>query len=230
MNTWSDAIVSRLQRLSYEGYSGSAIADLVNREFATTFTRNAVIGKLHRMGCRVGGVGAPVPVNWTEAMEAALTKAFAEGCTPNACASRVSAVAGRPLTTQAIYAKASKMCMSFRENERHVLVRRFFSGPRPMTPAEKAPRPVLVKRDVAPLAPEPELMCEPVALEALRWHHCRWPIGEPGTEGFGFCGLTKARGSYCAHHARVAYLPKPKRVAKADLPVYRTDKTFARFA
>jgi GcrA cell cycle regulator len=35
---------------------------------------------------------------------------------------------------------------------------------------------------------------------------CRWPIGDPKSADFHFCGRDKAgRTSYCGHHARVAY-------------------------
>ena len=37
---------------------------------------------------------------------------------------------------------------------------------------------------------------------------CRWPIGDPGTADFFFCGgqaLTVL--PYCAYHARIAYQP-----------------------
>ena len=35
---------------------------------------------------------------------------------------------------------------------------------------------------------------------------CRWPIGDPGTEDFFFCGTAPKPGqSYCEYHCRVAY-------------------------
>jgi len=35
---------------------------------------------------------------------------------------------------------------------------------------------------------------------------CRWPISEPGTEHFCFCGSTQVEGlPYCVGHARIAY-------------------------
>jgi GcrA cell cycle regulator len=34
---------------------------------------------------------------------------------------------------------------------------------------------------------------------------CRWPIGEPGEPGFGFCGRLKmGHGAYCAGHSPMA--------------------------
>jgi GcrA cell cycle regulator len=43
--------------------------------------------------------------------------------------------------------------------------------------------------------------------ELQQWH-CRWPISDPGTEDFGFCGNNPVKGlPYCAAHARMAYRP-----------------------
>lgn len=51
------------------------------------------------------------------------------------------------------------------------------------------------------------------ALVDLERDDCRWPIGHPDKDGFGFCGKTSAMGlSYCEAHARRAYRsPDPAR-------------------
>jgi GcrA cell cycle regulator len=52
-------------------------------------------------------------------------------------------------------------------------------------------------------------------LELQEWH-CRWPISDPGAEGFGFCGKDSVKGlSYCAAHARMAYRPSTREQAQA---------------
>ena len=38
-------------------------------------------------------------------------------------------------------------------------------------------------------------------------HMCKWPTGDPATEGFTFCGRRSADGPYCNEHAQVAYQP-----------------------
>ena len=44
-------------------------------------------------------------------------------------------------------------------------------------------------------------------IELQQWH-CRWPIGEPASENFGFCGNPPVDGlPYCPAHARMAYRP-----------------------
>jgi GcrA cell cycle regulator len=48
----------------------------------------------------------------------------------------------------------------------------------------------------------------------LREHMCKWPIGEPGTPDFHFCGdETVANSPYCAEHHSRAYVPSRKQVA-----------------
>jgi len=43
--------------------------------------------------------------------------------------------------------------------------------------------------------------------ELQQWH-CRWPIGDPTVEDFGFCGNKAVDGlPYCPAHARIAYRP-----------------------
>ena len=41
-------------------------------------------------------------------------------------------------------------------------------------------------------------------------HMCKWPIGDPASDSFTFCGRRIGEGSYCVEHARVAYQPKQK--------------------
>jgi GcrA cell cycle regulator len=42
-------------------------------------------------------------------------------------------------------------------------------------------------------------------------HMCKWPIGDPSTDGFTFCGRRNGEhGPYCREHAQVAYQqPQP---------------------
>lgn len=49
---------------------------------------------------------------------------------------------------------------------------------------------------------------------------CRWPIGDPRSPGFTFCGCDTARWPYCEPHARVAYLERPSPQKEAKLMAY----------
>jgi GcrA cell cycle regulator len=42
---------------------------------------------------------------------------------------------------------------------------------------------------------------------------CKWPIGDPSSNEFSFCGRRASESVYCVEHARVAYQPQVKRGA-----------------
>lgn len=53
--------------------------------------------------------------------------------------------------------------------------------------------------------PEPEMARIP--LTALKDGLCHWPISDPLSANFSFCGCKTAKGSYCAFHAAIAFVP-----------------------
>jgi GcrA cell cycle regulator len=55
-------------------------------------------------------------------------------------------------------------------------------------------------------------LSERVTIMELRESMCRWPLGDPTTAEFRFCGAHAITGlPYCTHHARVAYQPAAER-------------------
>ena len=56
-----------------------------------------------------------------------------------------------------------------------------------------------------------------VSLVALNDQMCKWPIGDPGAEGFHFCGHRNFNSlPYCEYHARLAYQPVSDRRRERD--------------
>ncbi len=56
-----------------------------------------------------------------------------------------------------------------------------------------------------------------VRFEDIRQFACRWPLGDPKSGDFAYCGLTPAKGrSYCAGHCRAAYPPPPARPSRQE--------------
>lgn len=78
-------------------------------------------------------------------------------------------------------------------------------------PALRAPVAVAPAPAAAPTgAASPVVRSFPVARPRLGARSCCWPIGEPGTSGFSFCGAEPMAGKpYCAEHAALAYV-KPR--------------------
>ena len=152
---WTDERVELLKKLWLEGLSASQIAKQLGG-----VTRNAVIGKVHRLG-----------------------------------------LSGRATPSQPA---------------------------RPAFKAPRAPRPAVAtqpRRASEPSLPAPTAPVyypeEPGSATVLTLgaHMCKWPIGDPSTDGFTFCGRRSNDGPYCIEHARVAYQPQQKkgRGSAADL-------------
>ena len=84
----------------------------------------------------------------------------------------------------------------------------------------------LVARSSAPRTPRAHIRpryVEPVErsefavnLEDLTDKHCKWPLGDPRTREFHFCGGPRTEGmSYCEYHCQVAYQVPSRREEQA---------------
>jgi GcrA cell cycle regulator len=61
-----------------------------------------------------------------------------------------------------------------------------------------------------------------VRFEDVHESACRWPLGDPRSGDFAYCGLKPAEGqSYCAGHCRMAYRPSQARQSARERQGYR---------
>ncbi|MGI6246428.1 MAG: GcrA family cell cycle regulator [Pseudochelatococcus sp.] len=184
-NTWTDERVEQLRKLWSDGLSASQIATEIGG-----VSRNAVIGKVHRLGLS-GRAKAP-----------AAQTVRAPRKPPQAA--EPLAPAPRQVPPAAIVPPAP--------------------APQPMAPtfgnAALAAAPLAVEPDEDPVrSPAADLVpvtrenvvvpiSERVTIMDLREYMCRWPVGDPTSPNFRFCGARAVIGMpYCAHHASIAYQP-----------------------
>lgn len=175
--TWSDEMVAALKRQHEDGLSFAQIADEMAKEFRVHLTRNAVIGKARRLDL-------PMRNGSGERLKE-----------PRDPYREVAAEMGLDPAQKPLYRIA-------RKKHSYPIVRKHRKR------TESAP---LLPEPAPPTEPIPDASADlliPVAqrktLMTLEQKDCRWPVGEPGTEGFFFCGAEKAWGRpYChAHCAR----------------------------
>ena len=156
-------------------------------------------------------------MGWTEERVAILKKLWLEGLSASQIAKQLGGV-----TRNAVIGKVHRLGLSGRATPS--------SPPRPVFKTPRAPRPAssssssLAPRRIAAANPEPlpsSYVEEPGSATVLTLgaHMCKWPIGDPASDGFTFCGKRINDGSYCVEHARVAYQPqqKGKRTTAAEL-------------
>ena len=167
--SWTDERVEHLKKMWLEGLSASQIAG----ELANGVTRNAVIGKVHRLGLS-GRVKSPAP-----APARARAKARPED-------------GARP------------------EDEARGPVAPVVHGNLALA-AEARPAPAPAPRSSGEEVVIP--ISQRVSIMELRESMCRWPLGDPSTADFRYCGAKNQTGlgPYCAHHARIAYQPAQDR-------------------
>jgi GcrA cell cycle regulator len=188
--SWTDERVETLKRMWAEGQSASQIA----KELGGV-TRNAVIGKVHRLGLSnrngSGGTGA-------------------DGAGDDETLAQPAAGNPEP-----------------RQPEAEAAV----EAPVPPAQATEAPQPALRRPIIPagqPLPPQPstdEISAEALAnvrevekrarrltLLELTERTCKWPVGDPATAEFWFCGLPSAPGKpYCEAHVALAFQPMSAR-------------------
>ncbi|MDQ2064817.1 GcrA family cell cycle regulator [Xinfangfangia sp. CPCC 101601] len=205
--SWTDERVETLKRMWAEGQSASQIA----KELGGV-TRNAVIGKVHRLGLsnRVGGKEED------EAAPAAAAPAAAPPRVEPPVAPKAEPVAPKP---EPVAPRAP--------------VERPAPAPvaaNPVPPVTALPIPMRKAIIIAgqPLPPQPSLNeISPEALASVREvekrarkltlmelteRTCKWPIGDPATDDFWFCGLPSLPGKpYCEAHVGVAFQPMSAR-------------------
>lgn len=146
-------------------------------------------------------------------------------------ASQVAAELGPGITRNAVIGKINRLGLAERAKQSNAQRPRVAKPPRPVRPhlngdASRGDLTLAFAPHVpaAPrLAPEEEVLIpisERVELSELRESMCRWPMGDPTTPEFRFCGGKRLRGMrprsgerqpYCAYHARVAYQPMDDR-------------------
>ncbi len=190
--SWTDERVETLKKMWGEGQSASQIA----KELGGV-TRNAVIGKVHRLGLsnRAGSGGSaakPAPKD----KPAAAAKPAAKP---------------KPAAKAAPAAPEKKEEPELDENGIPISAAR-----RAIIPAGQPLPPQPSANEISPEAlakvNEVEKTAKRLSLMELTEKTCKWPVGDPATEDFWFCGLAVQQGKpYCEAHVGVAFQPMSSR-------------------
>lgn len=187
--SWTDDRVETLKKMWSEGQSASQIA----KELGGV-TRNAVIGKVHRLGLS-NRAGAAVGAAEKEAEKpAAAPEAKAE---PRP---KPTLVKTAPEPAEDRPAPAAPAAPA---------IRKPFVAGQPLPPQPSANE---ISPEALASVREVEKKARRISLMELTERTCKWPIGDPATEEFWFCGLAAQPGKpYCEAHVGVAFQPMSSR-------------------
>lgn len=175
---WTDERVETLKRM----YAEDATASEIARVLGGGITRNAVLGKIHRMKLPAGRQPRP------------LTAAKPKPVRRKPSTKKAVPVAARRTTSGSGLAfkilQARNDGLSFEDGMAAVLGR---EPAQSLGDAAPKDRPLL-------------------RLTQLTEHTCKWPYGDPREPGFGFCGAHALEtSSYCETHDERAHAPRVTR-------------------
>ena len=241
--SWTDERIDTLRRMWEAGQTASQIAEELGG-----VSRNAVIGKAHRLGLQA----RPSPVKPNEpAVAPAAPKAAVAERKPVAAAPLPQAPAAPPPPAPAPVEPAAPPPVAAAPVEAKVVepedevevdetdeddVADVIAAPRPAAPILRSVGPGGFLRQApgeqqAPITPAPPRrlvpakpsadMADKTTLLDLNDKICKWPIGHPGEPDFHFCGDKVNPGfPYCVSHCGHAYQAQlPRRDRRPPPPL-----------
>ena len=172
--SWTEEKVELLRQLWLDGKSASQVSAVLG----AGLTRNAVIGKVHRLGL-AGRAKSPTAQSASGVVRtpAAVRRATAR---PAAHIAGATMVRGNTVLAVAVDAELEAQ---------------------PARLAEEIVVPMSLK----------------VTIVDLKESMCKWPLGDPTSPDFRYCGSPAYGGCpYCQHHGKLAYQPVQDRRRERD--------------
>ncbi len=216
--SWTDERIATLTKMWEGGATASQIADELGG-----VSRNAVIGKAHRLGLK----SRPSPVKPNDDKEDAKASEAPAKAAPKAkpktpAPRQPQMAAPRPAAAPAPSGSVPSQPLP---NPTPGLPKIVSVGPggflRQGPGDQQAPIPPAPPRRLVPAKPSPEI-ADKTSLLDLNDRVCRWPMGHPGEADFHFCGEKVNPGfPYCVEHCGRAYqaqLPRGARRPPPPLP------------
>ena len=188
--SWTDERVELLKKMWGEGQSASQIA----KELGGV-TRNAVIGKVHRLG-----LSNRATSNASTKAEPKEKPAPAAKAEPRAKPAPKTEPARKPAPEPAAPAAEAKPIPARKQ---------IIPAGQPLPPQPSANE---ISPEALAKVNEVEKKAKKLSLMELTERTCKWPVGDPATDDFWFCGLPVQQGKpYCEAHVGVAFQPMSSR-------------------
>ncbi len=187
---WDNATLKKLKALTGKGLSTSEIGKRLG------LSKNAIVGKLNRMG-------------WNSKATAEAAAKAASGTTTSA--KKTTKTATPKKATAAKTPKKTTVVATKKTTTPKKAAATKAAPKKVVTPkAEKKSAPAKPKTSektkTKTLAMHQRIIQHSLEMASLKPNQCRWPIGDPDSENFHFCGETVFVGKpYCYEHCKQAY-------------------------
>lgn len=214
--SWTEERIEKLTKMWESGSTASQIAEELGG-----VSRNAVIGKAHRLGLKARP--SPVKEKPAKAKAAPKPKPKAEAKPKVEAAAPKPAAPPAPAPRPAAPAQAATPTPQAQPSSNQPRIVSVGPGGflRQGPGDQQPPIPPAPPRRLVPAKPSPEI-ADKTSLLDLNDRICRWPMGHPGEPDFHFCGEKVNPGfPYCVEHCGRAYqaqLPRGARRPPPPLP------------
>ena len=174
--SWDNNILKKLKALVGKGLSTAEIGKRLG------ISKNAVVGKLHRLGWNTKAGDAPSAKKTVE--------------------SKKSGTAAKKVSVKKITEKSAKLTSKKTAVKPTVKAE---TGKKAKTITADKPKKT-GGRGIKESAIHQRMVQHALEMANLKPNQCRWPIGDPDSEGFHFCGNPVFVGKpYCYEHCKQAY-------------------------
>lgn len=195
---WDNSMLKKLKALTGKGLSTSEIGKRLG------MSKNAIVGKLNRLGWNAKAGGATTEVAPKEkAKETKKTTTATKAATV-----KKTDTAKKTATPKATVAKKApaKKEVAKKEAPKKTPTK----TPAKKETAKKAPEKKSEEKssgsNAKSLAMHQRIVQHSLEMANLKPNQCRWPVGDPDSEHFHFCGETVFVGKpYCYEHCKQAY-------------------------
>ena len=188
---WDNATIRKLKSLMGKGLSTSEIGKKLG------LSKNAVVGKLNRLGwnAKAGSVTSKTNTK-------SVKKATAVKKTTKIVTNKKSATV-KKVTTKGVKVVTKRPAVTTKKKvaPKDVVSQKATKKPK-CEKESKTARNSASKN----LAMHQRIIQHSLEMANLKPNQCRWPIGDPDSENFHFCGKQVFTGKpYCYEHCRLAY-------------------------
>lgn len=186
---WDNAALKKLKALTGKGLSTSEIGKRLG------MSKNAIVGKLNRLGwnAKAGGASADKAVAAPAKKAAKATKADA---------AKKTAVKSTVTTKKAVVKKDTVKVTAKTVAKKTPAKDESVKEKAKVATKETGKS----KTSAKDLAVHQRIVQHSLEMANLKPNQCRWPIGDPDSEHFHFCGETVFVGKpYCYEHCKQAY-------------------------
>jgi len=213
--SWTEERIEKLTKMWESGSTASQIAEELGG-----VSRNAVIGKAHRLGLKARP--SPVKEKTAAAKPAAAAKPKPPAAPPKPKMEAPARATPAPAAARPAPQAPPQQPQANPQSSHPRIVSVGPGGFLRQGPGDQQPPiPPAPPRRLVPAKPSPEI-ADKTSLLDLNDRICRWPMGHPGEPDFHFCGEKVNPGfPYCVEHCGRAYqaqLPRGARRPPPPLP------------